>query len=157
MPMLLIPLITTIVLLFKTDIKTLAVHLNLKVITQLQVFRVFVEIILWLLFIENQLPKQMTFEGRNFDILAGISALIAARYLVHNKGWMIVWNLFGLALLINIVAIALLSMPTPFRIFHSEPANIIVTRFPYVFLPTFLVPLAYFLHFISLKKLLLKS
>jgi hypothetical protein len=157
MPILLIPLITTITLLLTADMKTLAAHLNLKVLTQLQVFRVLVEIVLWLLFIQHQLPEQMTFEGRNFDILAGITAVIAANYFINNKTWMIAWNIFGLLLLINIVTIALLSMPTPFRVFHNEPANTIVTHFPYVFLPTFLVPLAYLLHFISLKKLLIKS
>lgn len=157
MPMLLIPLITMIILLFTSDMKTLATHLNLKVLTQLQVFRVLVEIVLWLLFIQNLLPVQMTFEGRNFDILAGLTAIMASSYFVKNKTWMIAWNIFGLLLLINIVVIALLSMPTPFRVFHNEPANTIVTQFPYVFLPTFLVPLAYILHFISLKKLLTKS
>lgn len=157
MPLLLFPLLTTIILLFTDDMKTLVVYLNIKVITQLQVFRVFVEIILWALFIQNLLPEQMTFEGRNFDILAGITALIAARFAPHNKGALIAWNIFGLALLINIVAIALLSMPTPFRVFQNEPANVIVTHFPYIFLPTFLVPLAYILHFLSLKKLLIKS
>jgi hypothetical protein len=157
MPMLLIPLITTLILLFTADMKTLATHLNLKALTQLQVFRVLVEIVLWLLFLQNLLPVQMTFEGRNFDILAGITAIIAASYFLNNKAWMIAWNIFGLLLLINIVVIALLSMPTPFRVFDNEPANVIVTQFPYVFLPTFLVPLAYLLHFISLKKLLIKS
>lgn len=157
MPMLLIPLITTIILLLTADMKTLAAHLNIKVLTQLQVFRVLVEIVLWLLFIQHQLPEQMTFEGRNFDIVAGITAVLAANYLINSKTGMIAWNIFGLLLLLNIVVIALLSMPTPFRVFHNEPANTIVTHFPYVFLPTFLVPLAYLLHFISLKKLLLKS
>lgn len=157
MPMLFIPLVTTIILLFTNDVKTLVNHLNLKVITLLHAFRILVEIVLWLLFLQNLLPEQMTFEGRNFDILAGITALIAAHYFVTNKGWMIAWNIFGLALLINIVVIALLSMPTPFRVFHNEPANTIVTHFPYVLLPTFLVPLAYILHFLSLKKLLNKS
>lgn len=157
MPILLIPLITTLVILFTANMKTLTAQLNLKVLTRLQVFRVFVEIVLWLLFIQNLLPVQMTFEGRNFDILAGITALIAAPYLVNNKTWMIAWNIFGLLLLINIVVIALLSMPTPFRVFQNEPANTIVTQFPYIFLPAFLVPLAYLLHFISLKKLLNKS
>lgn len=157
MPMLFIPLATTIILLFTADMKTLVSHLNVKVMTQLQAFRILVEIVLWLLFLQNLLPEQMTFEGRNFDILAGITALIAAHYFVTNRGWMIAWNIFGLALLINIVAIALLSMPTAFRVFHNEPANTIVTHFPYVLLPTFLVPLAYILHFLSLKKLLSKS
>ncbi len=157
MPLLLIPLISTIILLFTADMKTVVIRLNLKVLTQLQIFRVFVEIALWLLFIQNQLPEQMTFEGRNFDILAGITSVFAARFFVNNKGWMIGWNIFGLLLLLNIVSIALLSMPTPFRVFDNEPASTIVTHFPYAFLPTFLVPLAYILHFMSLKKLLIKS
>lgn len=156
MPMLILPLLTTIVLLFTADMKIVVTHLNSKVITRLQVFRVFVEIILWALFVQNLVPEQMTFEGRNFDILVGITAIIAARFFINNRIGMIAWNLFGLVLLINIVAIALLSMPTPFRVFHNEPANVIVTQFPYVLLPTFLVPLAYILHFISLKKLLIK-
>jgi hypothetical protein len=131
--------------------------LNLKVITYLQVFRVFVEIVLWLLFIENLLPVQMTFEGRNFDILAGITSIFASLFLIKSKHWMIVWNIIGLILLINIVSIAVLSMPTFLQVFHNEPSNTIVTKFPYILLPTFLVPLAYTLHFLSLKKLFMKS
>ena len=131
--------------------------MNLKVLTQLQVFRVFVEIVFWLLFVQNLLPKQMTFEGRNFDIIAGITSLLAAQFFLNSRGWMIAWNIIGLGLLINIVSIAILSMPTSRRIFENEPANTIVTQFPFIFLPTFLVPLAYILHFISLKKLFMKS
>jgi hypothetical protein len=156
LPLLLIPLATTLSLIFSGGVKTILRHLSLKVLTQLQVFRVFVEILLWLLFIQNLLPEQMTFEGRNWDILTGITALVVSRYFLNSKGWMIVWNIFGLGLLINIVAVALLSMPTPFRYFENEPANTIVTIFPFILLPTFLVPLAYILHFISLRKLLMK-
>jgi hypothetical protein len=66
---------------------------------------------------------------------------------------MIVWNVMGLLLLVNIVTIALLSMPTPFQYFHNEPMNTIVLKFPFVFLPGLLVPLAYGLHFLSLRQL----
>ena len=41
----------------------------------------------------------------------------------------VLWNILGLGLLINIVAIAILSMPTPLRVFMNEPANTIVTEF----------------------------
>ncbi|MEQ1586560.1 MAG: hypothetical protein ABL895_11820 [Cyclobacteriaceae bacterium] len=157
MPLVGVPLITTIILLFTSEMKTLLGYLSLKTLTQLQVFRVFVEFLLWLLFIQNLLPEQMTFEGRNWDILSGLTALLAARFLLLSKHWMIVWNILGLGLLINIVTIAILSMPTPFRIFENEPANTIVTQFPFVFLPAFLVPLAYILHLMSLRKLLIKS
>lgn len=156
-PFVLVPLITVLILLLHKDTHAVLSKMNLKVLTQLQVFRVFVEIVFWLLFVQNLLPKQMTFEGRNFDIIAGITSLLAAQFFLNSRGWMIAWNIIGLGLLINIVSIAILSMPTSLRIFENEPANTIVTQFPFIFLPTFLVPLAYILHFISLKKLFMKS
>jgi len=75
----------------------------------------------------------------------------------NNRKVMIAYNFIGLALLLNIVTIAVLSVPSPFRVFMNEPANTIVTYFPIVLLPAFLVPLAYTLHFLSLKKLLSKQ
>ena len=130
-------------------------------IVQLQTFRFFVEILLWMLFTINLLPVQMTFEGRNWDILAGISAPIIAYFGIRRFSWprwtLIFWNLVCLGLLINIVVTALLSMPTPFRYFMNEPANTIVAQFPIIWLPGLLVPLAYGLHFLSLRQLLAKS
>jgi hypothetical protein len=157
MPVVVLPFITILLLLFSRSMKDLLKHISLKVLTQLQVFRVFVEIILWMLFLQNLLPIQMTFEGLNWDVLTGITALLAARFLLKSKSWLIVWNILGLILLINIVAVALLSMPTPFRVFDNEPANVIVTQFPFLFLPAYLVPLAYTLHIMSLRKLLMKA
>ena len=66
---------------------------------------------------------------------------------------MIAYNFIGLVLLFNIVTVAILSIPGPFRYFMNEPANTIVTYFPIVFLPAFLVPLAYTLHFFPLRQL----
>jgi len=111
-----------------------------------------------MLFIQELLPIQMTFEGRNFDILAGITGPIVA-YLAYSKkvlsrSVVIAWNILCLGLLINIVVTALLSIPSPFRYFMNEPANTIVAEFPIIWLPGFLVPLAYGLHFLSLRKLI---
>ena len=39
----------------------------------------------------------------------------------------------------------------------NEPANDIVTYFPMAWLPGLLVPLAYYLHFMSLRQVLLKN
>jgi hypothetical protein len=130
------------------------------ILIHLQVFRVFVEVLLWALFIRDLLPIQMTFEGRNVDILSGITAPFVAWLYQHNKvskTVVITWNLICLGLLINIVAVAIASMPTPFRVFLNEPANTIVAKFPIVWLPALLVPLAYGLHFLSLKQLLRKD
>lgn len=151
-----IPLITMISLLFSSSVKEILMVVPPQNIVRLQVFRVFVEILLWMLFVQNTIPVQMTFEGRNFDILAGLTAPLAAYFLAGNRAALAVWNVLSLGLLINIVAIAILSLPTPFRVFMNEPANTIVGIFPYVWLPGLLVPLAYGLHFLSLRQLALK-
>lgn len=159
MVVLFVPLITLIwTLLLSTTTRELLPFISGSVLVNLQVFRFFVEILLWMLFIQNLLPIQMTFEGRNFDIIAGITGPIVA-YMAYNKNviskkGVIIWNIVCLGLLINIVVTAILSIPTPFRYFLNEPANTIVAEFPIIWLPAFLVPLAYSLHFLSLRKLI---
>ena len=64
-----------------------------------------------------------------------------------------VWNVLGLLLLINIVVIAVLSMPLPFRFFFNDPANTFVTHVPYVWLPTFHVQAALFGHLLIFRAL----
>jgi hypothetical protein len=156
---LLVPMITLVwSLLISKITKQLLILIPPQTIINLQVFRVFVEILLWMLFIQNLLPIQMTFEGRNFDIIAGITAPLVA-YLAYSKNLLsknmvIAWNFICLGLLLNIVLTAILSMPTPFRYFMNEPSNTVVTEFPIIFLPGFLVPLAYGLHFLSIRQLL---
>src|SRR5689334_8180907 len=132
-------------------------HIPPQNIIRLQSFRFFVELVLWMLFVENLIAIQMTFEGRNFDILAGLSSIAIAWFVSRqkiSKSGLIIWNILCLGLLLNIVIIAVLSMPLPFRVFMNEPANTIVMKFPFVFLPALLVPLAYGLHFLSLKQVL---
>ena len=123
-----------------------------------QSFRILMEFILWLLYRYNVIPIQMTFEGRNFDILIGLSAPFVTYFCFIKKSWndkvALVWNVTGLLLLANIVVVAVLSTPYPFRYFMNEPANTIVFHFPFVWLPSFVVPFALLLHLISLRRLL---
>ena len=122
-----------------------------------QVFRIVMEIILWLLFIHHAWAKQLTFEGYNFDILAGITAPIFSYFILKKKAdamsRAIIWNFFGLFLLTTIVTMAIGSAPVPFRFLMFEPANTVIARFPFIWLPGFVVPFAYLLHFLSLRKL----
>jgi hypothetical protein len=52
---------------------------------QLQVFRVVVEFILWRLFLQGKIPEQMTFEGLNFDIITGLTALPVAYFCFRKQ------------------------------------------------------------------------
>lgn len=155
-----IPLIAILWAVSTKTVKEVLKHTPSETLVLLQSFRIFVEILLWMLFLDNLAPIQMTFDGRNFDVLSGVTApliafLISRRRL--SRMLLIAWNVVCLALLINIVTIAVLSMPTPARVFMNDPSNTIVAKFPVVWLPALLVPLAYGLHFLSLRKLFMES
>jgi hypothetical protein len=155
-PIIGIPLISILIYTFSDSLRDILQHINQERIVQLQNFRFFVEILLWLLFMASIIPMQMSFEGRNFDVVSGITAPVVAWLIRRNRlssTALVVWNLICLGLLINIVSIAIMSTPTPLRTFMNEPANTIVTYFPVSLLPGFLVPLAYSLHFFSLRKI----
>ena len=126
----------------------------------IQSFRILMEIILWLLFLGNVMPIQMSFEGLNFDILVGLTAPICAYLCFGKKPYYrigLLWNIAGLLLLANIVTIAVLSMPTPLRGFMNEPANTFVASMPFTLLPAFVVPVAMYMHALSIKQLLVLS
>ena len=127
----------------------------------MQTFRIAVELLLFMAFINGKLPVQMTFEGRNFDILTGILALPVGYMLARRKSFApklaIAFNLAGLLLLINVLVVAVLSMPTPIRYFINEPSTQLVGQFPFILLPGVLVPIAYTMNILSLRQLLLKE
>jgi hypothetical protein len=119
-----------------------------------QAFRVAVEVFLDWGHRVDLVPVQMTFEGRNWDIVSGVSAAAVAWLAAKRQAprWLVLlWNCVGLALLLNIVVIAVLSMPTPLRRFHNEPVNSFIAYFPYIWLPTFLVQLAFFGHLLVFR------
>ncbi len=126
----------------------------------MQSFRIAVELLLFVAFIRGLLPVQMTFDGRNFDVITGILSLpvgyIVAKRKSYSRQFAIAYNFIGVILLLNILVIAVLSMPTPIRYFTNEPANTIVAKFPYILLPGVLVPIAYGLHIFLFRQLWLK-
>lgn len=138
------------------SLKVLLRAIPVQWILYLQGFRVIVELMLWYQYELGLTPIQMTFEGRNIDIIAGITGpiigLIYARRGKSMRRLVLVWNFIGLGLLFNILIVAVLSFPTRFRYFMNEPSNYLVTEFPFVWLPGILVAIAYSMHFFSLKQ-----
>jgi hypothetical protein len=64
-----------------------------------------------------------------------------------------VWNIFGIADLVIAVTTGFLTSPSPLQRFAFDRPNELITAFPLVLIPVFLVPLAVLLHFASLAKL----
>ncbi len=119
-----------------------------------QSFRIFVEIFLWWGHREGIVPVQLTWEGRNFDVLTGVSAPLVAWLASRREAstWLLAaWNFMGLALLVNVVTVAALSMPTPFQRFH--PTNLFVAEAPFIWLPLFLVQSALFGHVVLMRRI----
>jgi len=133
-------------------------ELPLTVLTWIHVIRIPVECVLLWLSQNGLVPVEMTFEGRNLDILSGLSApivyFLAFRNGRVNRILLIVWNIAALCLLINIVTIAVLAFPSPFQTIGFDHPNIGVTYFPYVWLPAVIVPIVFFCHLASLYKLI---
>lgn len=152
------PILVIIILFFTSKGKQFIDSLPLKNITYLNVVRIPVEIVLYWLFISKAIPELMTFEGRNFDILAGISAPVIAYFTFTKKklgrNSLLIWNLICLGLLLNIVINALLSAPSPIQQFAFEQPNIAILNFPFSWLPTFIVPIVLFGHLVSIRQLL---
>jgi hypothetical protein len=156
------PLMMTILLLFATSKgRQFIDSLPLKNLIYLNIVRIPVEIVLFWLFLNKAIPGLMTFEGRNFDILAGITAPFIAYFGLAkqriSKQLILIWNVISLGLLINIVVNALLSVPSPIQKFAFDQPNIAILNFPFSWLPTFIVPVVLFGHLTSIRQLLNKE
>jgi hypothetical protein len=103
----------------------------------------------------------MTFEGRNLDILSGLTAPLVYYFAfvqktLGRKGQLL-WNVACIALLMNIVGTAALAAPTPFQKLAFEQPNVGVLYFPFVWLPGVVVPLVLLSHLASVRQLLRKK
>jgi hypothetical protein len=152
-----LPALILIVVYFIFFRRSLIELLPLKTLTMLHVVRVLVELCLFWLFQAALVPKVMTFEGWNFDIISGLTAPIAYwlgfRKKEINKPFLMVWNLAALGLLANIVVIAILSLPSPNQRLGFEQPNVAVAYTPFIWLPAIMVPIVLFAHLASLWKL----
>jgi hypothetical protein len=132
--------------------------LDTKTLTILHTVRVPVEIVLFLLFIHKAVPGLMTFEGRNFDILAGLTAPVIFYFGFIRKRLdrkiILMWNFICLGLLLNIVVNAVLSAPFPFQKFAFDQPNIAILYFPFNWLPSCVVPLVLLSHLATIRQLL---
>ncbi|BDD10370.1 hypothetical protein FUAX_28020 [Fulvitalea axinellae] len=127
-----------------------------------QSFRIIVELIIWSTFLEGIIPKNTTFEGTNLDVMAGLTAPVVA-YLVYNKralpeNFALAWNFASIAILA--VTVFTFISTTFFPSIWANQYHIDIkafASFPYVFIPTFFMPSAFFVHFVYVSKYFRKN
>src|SRR5438105_4308459 len=104
----------------------------------LEVFRLPVELVLWRLAATGRFATELTFEGHNFDVLVGVTAIPVAILAwcgaQRRPRLALAWHVTGLLLLANIVAMAMLSAPGPQHALDLAPPTTIVSDVAYVWL-----------------------
>jgi len=133
-------------------------NLDLKALTIMHSVRIPVEITLYFVYSAGLIPVLMTFEGNNFDIISGITAPLIFYFVFIvkklNRTALLIWNILCSGLLLNVVVIALLSAQTPFQKLAFDQPNIGVTFFPFVWLPSVVVPIVLIGHLAAIRQLL---
>ena len=136
--------------------RRLAAGLPLSVLVGVQGFRLPLELLMHRAYDYGLMPRQMSYSGLNVDILTGVTALVVGPLLATGHAGIRTaraWNLLGALLLVNIVTVAMLSAPTPFRVFREGPANVWITAAPYVWLPSVMVAFAILGHIVIYRRL----
>ena len=90
---------------------------DVRLSTFLHTVQLPIEIILFKLYLNKMTPQLMTFEGRNFDIVIGITApIVGYLYLKKriSKIKLIAWNVIGIFFICFILINGILSSELPF-------------------------------------------
>jgi hypothetical protein len=136
-------------------------QLNPVILTLIHTIRIPVELVLYGLFLEKQVPQLMTFAGGNYDIFSGLTAPLVYYFgfvkKIIGRKIILTWNLICLGLLLSIVVHAILSVPSPFQKFAFDQPDIAILKFPFVWLPSIIVPAVLYSHLASIRYLLRKK
>jgi hypothetical protein len=133
--------------------------LPLAWIIGVQAFRFPLELMMHRAYDEGVMPMQMSYSGWNFDIVTGLTALPVTWAVSRGFGGrklVIAWNALGTLLLVNIVVIAVVSMPIV-GWFGPSLLNTFVMFPPFVWLPAVMVTTAAVGHLLVWRAVLRKT
>jgi hypothetical protein len=133
--------------------------IQIETLVALQIFRLPLELLMLRAAYLQIMPMEFSMMGYNLDVLTGLGALLISIYCAWT--WSLplkviwVWNLLGIACLLVIAVLAVLTSPNV-RAFGATPRHINswVLYFPYSLLPSVLVSLAVLGHVLLTRKLL---
>jgi hypothetical protein len=130
----------------------LAAGVPLAALVGFQAFRLPLELVLHSWAAQGVIPGTMTWTGRNWDIVSGVLALVCAPFASRYQVAARVANIVGLALLVNVMRVAVLSSPVPFG-WGAEPPLLLALHLPYAFIGPVCVGGALFGHVVLTRAL----
>lgn len=160
MPLLVVlPLLILIILsLFKKVTTDFVSTTSISWLIYIQSFRILIELIIWGAYKQGIVPVIATFEGYNYDVLVGLTAVPMAYYAKREKFApmvLILWNVASLFILANTVRLFLSAAYFPTELGSEMPMlGPSFTQLPYLLIAGFFMPLAVFIHALSIKQLL---
>jgi len=140
--------------------RRIARALPLPLLVGFQAFRLPLELAMARAHSEGIMPVEMSFHGRNFDILTGILAIPLSVWLfkgLRGRAWVWIWNFLGMGLLVNVVANAILLMPGSAASRTSTIPNVWVSYTPFIWLPSLLVTSALLGHILVIRRLCFRA
>jgi hypothetical protein len=111
-------------------------------------------LVLWA---RGTMPSEFAIPAGVGDIIVGLTAPIVAwlnaRNSPHAYSATLGWNVFGILDLVVAVGTGFLTSPSTMQMLAFDRPNLLITAYPTVLVPLFLVPLSIILHGLSLWKL----
>jgi hypothetical protein len=128
--------------------------LDLHVLTLAQTWRVG-GIVFLILYWQSALPGVFALPAGWGDIAVGATAPIIAWTCLQplRRGVLLAWTLFGLLDLISAVTFGVLASRAPIGLLAGDVSTRLMGQFPLSLIPTFIVPLLFIFHLISLSRL----
>lgn len=153
-----IPIISLVIFFINRRSIRKALTTPLYVPIALQSFRIIVELLIYATFLKGIFPEKATFDGLNFDILVGFSAIFISwgvvKGIITPRG-ILIWNIAGLLVL----TLTVYSFISSFYVdgFISADSPFRFVQFPYLLLASVLLPIAVGLHAFSIKQVLIRK
>ena len=152
-----VPIIVGVALMWRSDFVTRLIDIvPQQWIVGVQLYRA-LGVIFLIQYAMGHMPGPFALPAGIGDVAIGLLApVIASRYARNPQAHaaeVLAWNLLGMADLVIAVGTGFLTSPSALQMFAFDNPNTLISAFPLVLVPVYLVPLSILLHIASLKKL----
>jgi len=150
--------IFTVIFIFKNSDHRWIQNIPKHWLIYIQVFRIAVELLFVFSVAKGILHKEASIEGYNYDMIIAFTApligLLVFKFNVLSEKWLIYWNYLGLGVLASVIFVFITTAYTPELYGSSIPLLPLESfKYPYVLVAGFLMPLAVFIHTLSIVQL----
>jgi hypothetical protein len=130
----------------------IAESVPLRGLIAVQVYRVggAVFLVAWA---QGRIPAVFALPAGLGDIAIGLTAIPVAMRVESAPRLAIAWNIAGIIDFAVAIALGTMTSPTPYELLANAHPNALVSRLPFVLIPTFGVPVSMLLHAMALRRL----